>query len=114
MNTIDNEREELEILLPWYAVGTLDRRNAERVEEALANDRELSQRLEIARDERDETIYLSEALGAPSARAKERLFAVIEAEPVREPSPMSKLSFDLAGRLASVVASFSPGTRWWR
>jgi hypothetical protein len=114
MNTIDKEREELEILLLWHAAGTLDRRNAERVEEALADDRELSRRFELARDERDETIYLNETLGGPSARAKEKLFAVIEAEPVRKPSPMSKLSFDLAGRLASVVASFSPGTRWRR
>ena len=56
MNTIDKEREELEILLLWHAAGTLDRRNAERVEEALADDRELSRRFELARDERDETI----------------------------------------------------------
>ena len=60
MNTIDKEHEELEMLLPWHAAGTLDRRNAERVEEALANDRELSQSFELARDERDETVYLNE------------------------------------------------------
>jgi hypothetical protein len=114
MNTIDKEREELDILLPWHAAGTLDRRNAERVEEALADDRELSRRFELAGDERDETIYLNETLGAPSARAKEKLFAAIEAEPVPKPSPMSRLSFDLAGRLTSVVASLSPGTRWRR
>jgi hypothetical protein len=114
MNTIDKEREELEILLPWHAACTLGRRNAERVEKALADDRELLRRFDLARDERDETIHLNEALGAPSARAKEKLFAVICAEPVRKPSPVSKLSFDLAGRLASFVASFSPCTRWRR
>jgi hypothetical protein len=65
MNTIDKEREELEILLLWHAAGTLDRRNAERVEEALADDRELSRRFELARDERDETIYLNESWADP-------------------------------------------------
>ena len=36
----------------------------------------------------------------------EKLFAAIEAEPVRKP----KVSFDLAGRLAEFIASFSPRT----
>ncbi len=36
------EREEIEILLPWYAAGTLNRRDTARVEDALANDAELA------------------------------------------------------------------------
>ncbi|HEY2229765.1 MAG TPA: hypothetical protein VGI22_18910 [Xanthobacteraceae bacterium] len=110
MNTIDKEREDLETLLPWHAAGTLNRRDAERVEKALASDRELLRRFNLAREELNETIHLNETLGAPSARAMEKLFAAIDAEPVRKPSPMSKLSFDLAGRLSSFVASFSPRT----
>jgi hypothetical protein len=106
MNTIDKEREDLETLLPWHAAGTLNRRDAERVEKALANDRELLRRFNLAREELNETIHLNETLGAPSARAMEKLFAAIDAEPVRKP----KVSFDLAGRLASFVASFSPRT----
>ena len=106
MNTIDKEREDLETLLPWHAAGTLNRRDAERVEKALANDRELLRRFNLAREELNETIHLNETLGAPSARALEKLFAAIEAEPTRKP----KVSFDLAGRLANFIASFSPRT----
>jgi hypothetical protein len=106
MNAIDKEREDLETLLPWHAAGTLNRRDAERVEKALASDRELLRRFNLAREELNETIHLNETLGAPSARAMEKLFAAIDAEPVRKP----KVSFDLAGRLASFVASFSPRT----
>src|SRR5476651_2736610 len=106
MNTIDKEREDLETLLPWHAAGTLNRRDAERVEKALAGDRELLRRFNLAREELNETIHLNETLGAPSARAMEKLFAAIDAEPVRKP----KVSFDLAGRLADFISSFSPRT----
>ena len=106
MNTINKERDDLETLLPWHAAGTLNRRDAERVEKALANDRELLRRFNLAREELNETIHLNETLGAPSARAMEKLFAAIDAEPARKP----KVSFDLAGRLAAFVAGFSPRT----
>jgi hypothetical protein len=106
MNTINKERDDLETLLPWHAAGTLNRRDAERVEKALASDRELLRRFNLAREELNETIHLNETLGAPSARAMEKLFAAIDAEPVRKP----KVSFDLAGRLAEFISSFSPRT----
>jgi len=106
MNTMNKERDDLETLLPWHAAGTLNRRDAERVEKALANDRELLRRFNLAREELNETIHLNETLGAPSARAMEKLFAAIDAEPVRKP----KVSFDLAGRLAGFISSFSPRT----
>jgi hypothetical protein len=106
MNTMNKERDDLETLLPWHAAGTLNRRDAERVEKALANDRELLRRFNLAREELNETIHLNETLGAPSARAMEQLFAKIDAEPVRKP----KVSFDLAGRLTSFISSFSPRT----
>jgi hypothetical protein len=106
MNTIDKEREDLETLLPWHAAGTLNRRDAERVEKALAGDRELLRRFNLAREELNETIHLNETLGAPSARAMEKLFAKIDAEPARK----RKVSFDLAGRLSAFVAGFSPRT----
>jgi hypothetical protein len=106
MNTMNKERDDLETLLPWHAAGTLNRRDAERVEKALASDRELLRRFNLAREELNETIHLNETLGAPSARAMEKLFALIDAEPARKP----KVSFDLAGRLAAFVAGFSPRT----
>jgi hypothetical protein len=109
MNTINKEREDLEALLPWHAAGTLNRRDAERVEKALAGDRELARRFNLCREELHETIHLNETLGAPSARAMEKLFAAIDAEPARS----AKVSFDLAGRLAGFIASFSPRTLAW-
>ena len=79
----ERERHEIESLLPWYAAGTLGRRDAERVERALAADGELAQRYELVREELAETIALNEKLGAPSARAVEKLFAAIDAEETR-------------------------------
>jgi hypothetical protein len=66
-------RYEIEELLPWYATGRLNRRNAERVEQALAGDRKLAQRYESVRRELAETTRLNEALGAPSARDREAI-----------------------------------------
>jgi hypothetical protein len=79
MNAINEEPEhrEIEALLPWYAAGTLSRRDANRVEQALAGDRELARQYDLVREELVETIHLNETLGAPSARAMERLFAAI-------------------------------------
>jgi hypothetical protein len=95
LNMINKERErqEIESILPWHAAGTLDRRDAERVEQALAEDSELARRYELVREELAETIRLNEMLGAPSARAMEKLFAVIDAEEVRAPrTPLHRFS----------------------
>jgi anti-sigma-K factor RskA len=67
MNTINREleRREIEALLPWYAAGTLSRRDADRVEQTLAGDCELARRYDLVRKELAETILLNETLGAP-------------------------------------------------
>ena len=78
-------RHKIEELLPWHATGTLSRRDAARVEQALAGDRELARRYELVRQELAETTCLNETLGAPSARAMEKLFAAINAEEARAP-----------------------------
>jgi hypothetical protein len=107
MNTKSKEtHEDIELLLPWHAAGTLSRRDAERVERALANDNELAARYELVREELGEAIRLNESLGAPSARAMQALFEKIDAEPVRKP----KVSFDLGARLSNFIAGFSPRT----
>jgi hypothetical protein len=61
------------------------RRDADRVEQALAGDRELARHYELVRQELAETTRLNETLGAPSARAMEKLFAAINAEEARAP-----------------------------
>jgi len=110
MNTVDHqlsERQEIEALLPWHAAGTLSQRDAERVEQALAGDGELARQFEAVREELHETIHLNESLGAPSARAAQKLFAAIEAEGARAPR---RRSFDLAGRIAGFLFGFAPRT----
>src|SRR5262245_33636811 len=113
MNMINKEpeRHEIEALLPWHAAGTLNRRDADRVEAALAGDRELARRYDLVREELAETIHLNETLGAPSARAMEKLFAAIDAEEAR--SPRRQRSFDFAGRISEFLSSFSPRTLAW-
>ena len=98
LNMINEERErrEVESLLPWYSAGTLNCRDAERIERALAADRELAQRFELVREELAETIRLNEMLGAPSERAMDKLFAAIEAEEARAPARGFSAGLDLS------------------
>ncbi len=93
-----NRKEEvdaIEALLPWYAAGTLDPREAKRVEEALARRPDLRASLETAREDRDETIALNQALGAPGAAVWTRVLAAAQAEP-HKPSFRARLA-SLAG-----------------
>ena len=83
---LDQEPSEIEMLLPLHAAGTLNARDTRRVEEALARDPELARQYAVIREEYAETIDLNESLGAPSARAMQKLFAAIDGEPVRKPS----------------------------
>jgi hypothetical protein len=109
MTTNETERREIEALLPWHAAGTLNRRDAQRVEAALEQDRDLARQFELVREELSETIHLNETLGAPSARAMEKLLAGIEAEPKRR----QRRSFDLAAFIAERLTVFSPRTLAW-
>ncbi len=112
MNAVEREApepSEIEELLPWHAAGTLSRRDAERVEAALANDPELARRYALVREELSETIHLNETLGAPSAHAMDALFAKIDAEPERRPAA----SRNFAARLAGIFAGLSPRTLAW-
>jgi anti-sigma factor RsiW len=103
----EQEPGEIEMLLPWYAAGTLNARDARRVEEALARDPELARQYAVVREEYAETIDLNESLGAPSAHAMQKLFAAIDAEPASQPS------FNLSSRIAAFFASLSPRTLAW-
>lgn len=107
MNTkIKEMQEDIELLLPWHAAGTLSRRDAARVEQALANDNELASRYELVREELGEAIRVNESLGAPSARAMKNLFEKIDAEPARKPAS----TFNLSAWMTSFVGGFSTRT----
>jgi hypothetical protein len=106
---LDQEPGEIEMLLPWHAAGTLNARDARRVDEALARDPELAKQYAVIREEYAETIHLNESLGAPSARAMTKLFAAIDAEPARNPSG----SLNISARISEFFASLSPRTLAW-
>ncbi|MGM4918833.1 hypothetical protein [Tardiphaga sp. 813_E8_N1_3] len=100
------EPGEIEALLPWHAAGTLNARDARRVDDALAKDPELAKQYAVIQEEYAETIGLNESLGAPSSRAMQKLFAAIDAEPVRSGST----SVGLSARISGFFASLSPRT----
>lgn len=106
---LEQEPDEIEMLLPWHAAGTLNARDARRVDEALASDPELARQYAAIRAELEETIHLNESLGAPSARAMRKLFAAIDAEPARRPAA----SLDLSSRFAGFFSGLSPRALAW-
>jgi anti-sigma-K factor RskA len=103
----NDEPTDIEALLPWYAAGTLRRRDRQRVEEALRKDPGLARHVDLVREELVETIHLNETLGAPTPRAADRLMAAIDAEATaarkRAPGAMT-------GWLTGFFANLSPRT----
>jgi hypothetical protein len=106
---LEQEPSEIEMLLPWHATGTLNARDARRVDDALARDPGLAKQYAAIQQEYAETIHLNESLGAPSARAMQKLFAAIDGEPARKPS----VSFNISARIAGFFAKLSPRTLAW-
>ena len=106
---LEQQPSEIEMLLPWHAAGTLNARDVRRVDEALARDPELAKQYAAIREEYAETIDLNESLGAPSARAMQKLFTAIDAEPARKPSG----SVNIFARLVEFFARLSPRTLAW-
>jgi hypothetical protein len=103
---LEQEPGDIEALLPWHAAGTLSARDTRRVEDALAQDPSLAKQYAAIQEEYAETIALNESLGAPSARAMQKLFAAIDAEPARKPSASLRFST----RIAEFFAGRSPRT----
>ncbi len=106
---LEQEPSEIEMLLPWHAAGTLNARDVRRVDEALARDPELAKLYAAIREEYAETIDLNESLGAPTARAMQKLFTAIDAEPARKPSA----SVNISARIVEFFARLSPRTLAW-
>lgn len=105
--TNDPKRSEIEDLLPWYATGRLSAGDKARVEQALKGDAELRRRLELAREEMDETISGNERLPAPSPRALDKLLAGMDAEPRSEPV-LAAARRGFVGWLATTLAALAP------
>ncbi|CCD87626.1 conserved hypothetical protein, putative Translation initiation factor IF-2 [Bradyrhizobium sp. ORS 285] len=106
---LEQEPGDIELLLPWYAAGTLNARDMRRVEEALAQDADLALQYAEIQKEYAETIALNESLGAPSMRAMQKLFAAIEAEPEQAPKALP----GAGARIMAFFESLSPRTLVW-
>ena len=98
--TAPTEREEIEMLLPWYVSGRLDAGDRARVETYLARDAGLRHQLDLIRAEQQETIAANEALRTSSAGALDRLMASL---PYHEPSLAERIT---ASSLYQTVADF--------
>ena len=103
------EPSEVELLLPWYAAGTLEPNEMRQVEAALASDPELASRYEWVRSEFAQETAIGDAVGRPSSAAIKALFAKIDAVPVRRGQTLPGLS----ERIAEFLASLSPRTLGW-
>ena len=83
-NTIEmtqlTEREEVEMLVPFYVTGRISQEDAARVDAYLRRNPDFAEHIELARDERMATVSVNEALGFPSARATDSLFEAIDTQ----------------------------------
>jgi anti-sigma factor RsiW len=108
--TSPHEPSEVELLLPWYAAGTLNRREAAQVEAALAADPALAERLEWVRTEFAQEIYINEEAASPPDNDVKALFAKIDALPARR---LAAAAPTFAERIAEFFAALSPRTLAW-
>jgi hypothetical protein len=84
------ERDEIEMLLPWYATGKLDQADARRVDAYLAQHPEVQARLSLSLAERSETMQVNGPVTAPSKQTVERFMARIGRAKVRETGASSE------------------------
>lgn len=107
---MSDERDDIEIMLPWYVSGKLDNADRQRVETYLASDQQLAERLALIQEERDAAVDANEAAGAPGRGALDRLMASIEAEPARSALHSPVALWEWASRL--IGAPVPAGLRW--
>jgi anti-sigma factor RsiW len=103
------EPSDVELLLPWYAAGTLDPSEMREVEAALASNPQIAARYEWVRSEFAEETAIGDAAGEPSPADIKTLFAKIDAMPARRRQTASALS----ERIAEFLASLSPRALGW-
>jgi anti-sigma-K factor RskA len=105
---VSSERQEIEMLLPWYVMGRLDRDDVERVEACLARDETLQKQFQLIREEHDQSTRGNEAIASRPARNVERLRAAVAWH--RAPSPAAP---GLWHRIRDFFAMPSAGAMRW-
>ena len=80
MSTLSKkERQELSLLLPWYANGTLDSEDCRKIEAALAEDEELAREFDLLLEDQAAVVALTSEEEVPISMA-ERFKAALHAE----------------------------------
>lgn len=72
-----SERNEIEMLLPWYASGRLDPADVARVETYLSAHPEMQDRLDLVRKEQNETHYLNTSTTAKPATSADQFMSEV-------------------------------------
>ncbi len=72
-----SERDEIEMLLPWYASGRLDPAEVTRVETYLSAHPEMQERLDLIRKEQNETHYLNTSSSARPVTSADQFMSEI-------------------------------------
>ncbi|MFC3638163.1 hypothetical protein ACFONL_12400 [Camelimonas fluminis] len=103
--------DDLELLLPFYAAGKLSSGQTRQVEARLAHDAEFRRRLDLVEEERSQTVLLNDGIAAPSPAARERLFAMIDAETAARPA--SRVTSESRAAPASRAAPVRSGPGAW-
>lgn len=101
------EREEIEMLVPFYVTGRISIEDARRVDAYLKRNPDFAEHIELVRDERAATVSVNEALGFPSARSADRIFEAIAAE---KPPAMARARAHSRSIMAAVRELFTAPT----
>ncbi len=88
----DMERENIEMLLPWFITGKLDAAETKAVESYLAAHPDMRKQLELIDAERTDTVVNNEAMGAPSAIALHKLMGAIDSKSLARRSGFASLA----------------------
>lgn len=73
-----SERDEIEMLLPWYVMGKLPRTDHDRVAAYLANHPDMRPQLALIEEERLQSVRANEAIAAPGGASQARLMARVK------------------------------------
>lgn len=103
----ETEREELDLLLPWYAAGTLDADDHARVDAALKTDEALARSLALVHDDLNAAVSVAETEPVPTS-AEVRFLAQLDQEIDRtrrvQAEPASPASDGLLARAAAWIS----------
>jgi anti-sigma factor RsiW len=104
------EFDYVDSLLPWFVSGKLAPEDILLVERALAEVPELRMRHDLILEERSAVVAVNESLGAPSARALEKLLARLESVPAGAPKSRN---FGAGSWLAARFSAWQPRSLAW-